>query len=190
MEKKATTVSHTRNTPVERAQKYLEAHDELKDLRWYTLMLFNAFEETMQMYLAWRLSCSEDDLPGSAKNNASVLFDFVMIGRKELRERAKLFSEARNNVAHHFQDAGYEDKVKTFAEAALKKERWPSNLDKQLVFLARAAAWLSLEVGIQMQDVPARPSTPFPQLTHEIQFAAQYPNAKDDRDRRAKKIKA
>src|SRR5438132_448529 len=92
-------------TPVERAQTYLEAHDELKDLRWYTLLLFNAFEETMQMYLAWRLSCSEDELPPGPRNNPSALFDLVMIGAKELRERAKLFSEARNHVAHRFHES-------------------------------------------------------------------------------------
>jgi len=173
-------------TPVDRAQTYLEAHDELKDLRWYTLLLFNAFEETMRMYLAWRLTCSENDLPGAPKNNPSALFDLVMIGSKELRDLARLFSEARNYVAHRFHDGGYEDKVKTFAETTLS-EKWPTSTDNELVFLARAAAMLSLKVGFHMQEVAARPATPFPTLTHEISFAAEYPNSKEEEDRKAKK---
>lgn len=38
-------------SPVERTKKYLDAHHELRDVRWYTLLLFNAFEELRECTL-------------------------------------------------------------------------------------------------------------------------------------------
>ena len=156
--------------PVQVTADFLKAHAELRDVRWYSLLLFNAFDETLQMYLAWRLSCTEDALPSAAVNNASLLFDFTLAGLKDLRTKARAFAEARNAVAHHFHDGTYAEKLAAFVKSVGGKE-WPSNEEEQLDVVADAAWTLSLEVGYAMQDVKPRPSTPFPHLTTEIKVA-------------------
>ena len=155
-------------TPVDKAQKFLQAHDEVSDLRLHALLLFNAFETTLREMLAWRLSCPEDALPKAVSNNASLLIETTLGQFAKPKEKAQKFLAARNAVAHHFHDEGYEAKLGQFVKATLERA-WPTELADQQKLLSEAVWMLALEFAVFVDETPnERGDFPFPQLLADL----------------------
>lgn len=123
------------------------------------------------MYLAWRLSCDEETLPDAA-NTPSTLFNFLLPGDKDLRQKAQSFSEARNAIAHRFHEHTYETKLNAFFRKLTGKDL-PAETDEQLVELSSAVLLLSIELGCAMGRVHLRPPTPPPTLPLDISTAGR-----------------
>lgn len=163
MGKKTTKVS-----PVDRAQQFLNAHDEILDLRLHALLLFNAFESALRGLLAWRLSCPEEKLPKSLTNSTSQLVDAVLCQYRDTRPLIDAFLAARNAIAHRFHDPDYETKLELFAMQALRAP-WPPSEDEKRRLLSRAVWHLTMRVAMHVDKTPdQRGDFPFPELVDQL----------------------
>jgi len=152
--------------PGELIRHYKEAFAASSDMRLLILLLFNAFEEIMKSFVAWRLGCHVDELPELPSRS---LFDLTLVGpsAKDLRKVTRKFSELRNAVAHEFHMNGYEEKLKVFVESLLKHP-CPDSEEEKREDLIHAFRTLAFDVVDYMDGIQPRGRWPFPFLSLEL----------------------
>jgi hypothetical protein len=158
--------------PLELMQQYKDAWLRASDdLRLVILLAFNAFEEVMKAYAAWRLSCGLEALPATLKNNSGLLFDVVLTADKDarpLREQARKLSELRNDVAHGFHKRTYKGKLAEFV-LTVSGEACPRYETKRREAFIEAVSTLALNIAVHINDnVNERAEFPVPVLSLEL----------------------
>jgi hypothetical protein len=157
--------------PQELIQQYKDALGRVSsDLRLTVLLLFNAFEEVMKAFAAWRLGCRVSELPRSVANSPSLLFDLVLpdTTAKTLRSRTKLLSELRNDVAHAFHKHTYRPKLDKFVAADPQSLIVGDSHPERVKALRDAVFSLAMDVAIHLSEMPGRGEIPIPILTLEL----------------------
>ncbi len=157
-------------------RQYKEALARVDDLRLVILLVFNAFEEVMRAFAAWRLGCASEELPTFLTNTPSYLFQVVQAGSKDkkLLDHIKAFRELRNTVAHGFHLRTWEAMAGAFVTKVLDKA-WPESMEERRTVLVDAAFTLAIGVLAYLDELPPRGEWPFPHLSLELVDAKQNP---------------
>lgn len=172
----ATATPEPPDLPADLVNQYKDALARIEDLRLVILLAFNAFEEVMRAFAAWRLGCTSDDLPKFLTNSPAFLFQVVQAGStdKELGKQIQAFSELRNTVAHKFHQRTWKTKASAFVANVLA-EPWPDETDQRRTMLIDAAFTIAINVAGHIDDLPARGPWPFPHLSLELVHAKKGP---------------
>jgi hypothetical protein len=174
----ATPKSPSLDLPPELIHQYKDAWSKVSaDLRLVVLLVFNAFEEVMKAVLAWRLTCSVDELP--SRLTSGSLLGLVLTNSKdakELRKQSELLSRLRNDVAHGFHKRAYKIKLAEFVKAVTGKP-CPQRQQKQAFI--DAVTSLALAIAVHVSDhVDERGEFPVPMLSLELGDLARKKRAK------------
>jgi hypothetical protein len=153
--------------PPQLIDQYKKTLLNVTDIRLVVLLAFSSFEEVMKAFLAWRLSCSIDQLPRVITRTPDILFQVVLIGDPKTYNRAKQFAELRNNIAHKFHLGEYEPLVAAFVEEVLGTKYPVAEIEQRQAVIS-AVFGLALEIGSHYLQVPDRAEFPFPALSLEL----------------------
>jgi hypothetical protein len=154
--------------PKDLIERYKAALAAQTDLRLVILLAFNSLEEVMKSFLAWRLSCSVDQLVKALPLASSgMVFRLVLIGQKNLA-RVEDFASLRNKVAHKFQLNDFEPVLQKFL-AGWSNDPYPQDEAGKCKAVIGATLGLALDIAYSyLNEMPDRAEFPFPFLSLEL----------------------
>ena len=151
-------------------EQYKAALTTIEDMRLTILLAFNAFEEMMRAFAAWRVGCSVKNYPRHMQSAANLIAVVLVDDSPEvqrLRRQANAFKDLRNEVAHQFHRRQYTPALSSFVRDVLSTPLPTSALAKRRI-LIRAADRLTWEIALHLQHLHPRVELPMPMLQIEL----------------------